>query len=140
MAILNIRKLPDDVHARLRLRAAQNGRSMEAEARDILTVACASDYETDTYRPGEGSSLARDRSSRDANTDGVTITLTEQQLAAARAYALRHQISLDEVVGHMLQQQMPEDDDWVERLFAMMDEAGGDSGGVTWTREELYDR
>jgi plasmid stability protein len=41
MAILNIRNLPDEVHARLRLRAAQNGRSMEAEARHILAEACA---------------------------------------------------------------------------------------------------
>ena len=40
MAILNIRNLPDDIHSRLRVRAAQNGRSMEAEARAILTAAC----------------------------------------------------------------------------------------------------
>ena len=130
MAILNIRKLPDDVHARLRLRAAHKGRSMEAEAREILSQACATDYDAT-----EGSSLVRD-----ANADGVTITLSEQQLTAARAYAARHQINLDQVVAHMLQQQVPEDDDWVERLFALMDEIGGDSGGVTWTREELYDR
>lgn len=41
MAVLNIRNLPDPVHARLRLRAAANRRSMEAEAREILTLACA---------------------------------------------------------------------------------------------------
>lgn len=41
MATLNIRNLPDEVHARLRLRAARAGRSMEAEARAILTAACA---------------------------------------------------------------------------------------------------
>ncbi len=133
MAILNIRKLPDDVHARLRLRAAHKGRSMEAEAREILSQACAADYEATDYQTTEGSSLARD-------ADGVTITLTEQQFAAARVYAARHQISLDQVVAHMLQQLVPQDDDWVERLFALMDEAGGDSGGVAWTREELYDR
>jgi plasmid stability protein len=39
MAILNIRNLPDDVYARLRVRAARSGRSMEAEARAILTAA-----------------------------------------------------------------------------------------------------
>ncbi len=39
MAILNIRNLPEDVHARLRIRAAKAGRSMEAEAREILTAA-----------------------------------------------------------------------------------------------------
>lgn len=37
MSTLTIRNLDDDVKARLRVRAAQNGRSMEAEAREILT-------------------------------------------------------------------------------------------------------
>ncbi len=36
MAVLNIRNLPEEVHQRLRVRAARNGRSMEAEARTIL--------------------------------------------------------------------------------------------------------
>ncbi|HEX7070750.1 MAG TPA: Arc family DNA-binding protein [Rhodothermales bacterium] len=39
MASLTIRNLPDDVHERLRLRAARAGRSMEAEIRAILTEA-----------------------------------------------------------------------------------------------------
>jgi plasmid stability protein len=43
MAVLNIRNLPDDVHARLRVRAAEAGRSMEAEAREILTTVCRAD-------------------------------------------------------------------------------------------------
>ena len=45
MAILNIRRLSDDVHARLRVRAALAGRSMEAEAREILARACAGAYD-----------------------------------------------------------------------------------------------
>ena len=45
MATLTIRKVDPDVQRRLRIRAAQNGRSMEAEHRDILTV---------TLRPGRG--------------------------------------------------------------------------------------
>jgi plasmid stability protein len=40
MATLNIRRLPDPVHARLRLRAARYGRSMEAEAREIISNTC----------------------------------------------------------------------------------------------------
>ena len=43
MAVLNIRNLPDDVHARLRIRAAKAGRSMEAEARAIITLVCTAD-------------------------------------------------------------------------------------------------
>jgi plasmid stability protein len=41
MAALSIRDLDDAVKERLRLRAAQNGRSMEAEIRVILTSAVA---------------------------------------------------------------------------------------------------
>ncbi|HEX7879675.1 MAG TPA: plasmid stabilization protein [Candidatus Eisenbacteria bacterium] len=37
MAVLNIRNLSDDVHQRLRERAERHQRSMEAEARTILT-------------------------------------------------------------------------------------------------------
>jgi plasmid stability protein len=52
MATLNIRNLPDQVHRRLRVRAAEHGRSMEAEARAILTAACA---------PGERPRLSREQ-------------------------------------------------------------------------------
>lgn len=38
MASLIVRKLDDTVKQRLRVRAAQNGRSMEEEAREILTA------------------------------------------------------------------------------------------------------
>ena len=44
MAILNIRNLPDRIHARLRVRAAIAGRSMEAEAREILKAACDTEH------------------------------------------------------------------------------------------------
>ena len=37
MATLTIRRLPDEVYEGLRERARLNGRSLEAEARDILT-------------------------------------------------------------------------------------------------------
>lgn len=39
MANLTVRNLPDEVHRALRLRAAEHGRSTEAEVRDILTTA-----------------------------------------------------------------------------------------------------
>jgi plasmid stability protein len=41
MAALSIRDLDDSVKEKLRLRAAQHGRSMEAEIRAILTSAVA---------------------------------------------------------------------------------------------------
>ena len=46
LATITVRNLDDDVQVRLRQRAAANGRSMEAEARAILTAAVA--------RPGLG--------------------------------------------------------------------------------------
>jgi len=39
MAMLTVRNLPDDVHRALRVRAAQHGRSTEAEVREILALA-----------------------------------------------------------------------------------------------------
>lgn len=36
MAVLTIRNVPDEVHRALRMRAAQNRRSTEAEVREIL--------------------------------------------------------------------------------------------------------
>jgi antitoxin FitA len=53
MASITVRNLPDEVHRALRVRAAHNGRSTEAEIREILEA---------TVRPNErlklGSALA----------------------------------------------------------------------------------
>ena len=43
MASMTIRNLGDKLKARLRVRAAQHGRSMEEEARDILQSALATE-------------------------------------------------------------------------------------------------
>ena len=43
MAALSIRDLDDAVREKLRIRAAQHGRSMESEIRAILTAAVAED-------------------------------------------------------------------------------------------------
>jgi antitoxin FitA len=45
MAVMTIRNLDDEVREKLRIRAAQHGRSMEAEVRAILTDAVASPIE-----------------------------------------------------------------------------------------------
>ncbi|MGC5615071.1 FitA-like ribbon-helix-helix domain-containing protein [Georgenia sp. Z1491] len=39
MAVLTVRNVPDEVHRALRVRAAQHGRSAEAEVREILNAA-----------------------------------------------------------------------------------------------------
>lgn len=38
MPSVTIRNIPDEVHRRLRIRAAKNGRSMEAELRAVLAI------------------------------------------------------------------------------------------------------
>jgi plasmid stability protein len=43
VAALSIRDLDDAVREKLRIRAAQHGKSMESEIRDILTAAVAED-------------------------------------------------------------------------------------------------
>jgi antitoxin FitA len=50
MASITIRKLDDAVKMKLRIRAAQHGRSMEEEAREILSEAVAK-VDTNTENP-----------------------------------------------------------------------------------------
>ncbi|MFV0372970.1 FitA-like ribbon-helix-helix domain-containing protein, partial [Microbacterium sp.] len=38
MAVLTVRNVPDEVHRALRVRAAEHGRSAEAEVREILSA------------------------------------------------------------------------------------------------------
>ena len=50
MAAISVRDLDDGVRERLRVRAAGNGRSMEAEIREILTVAvCEAEPAADLF-------------------------------------------------------------------------------------------
>ncbi len=47
MSAITVRQLPDEVKQRLRMRAAANGRSMEAEARSILLDALSEERQVD---------------------------------------------------------------------------------------------
>jgi plasmid stability protein len=67
VASRSIRDLDDAVKEKLRLRAARNGRSMEAEIRDILTAAVTDD----APRNDLFSALAE----RFTNLDGVDLDL-----------------------------------------------------------------
>ncbi len=49
MAQLTVRKLDDDVVRRLKIRAAENGRSTEAEVRSILTEAVPEKMDAEEY-------------------------------------------------------------------------------------------
>ena len=129
MAILNIRRLSDGVHARLRVRAARAGRSMEAEAREILARACGEDYDA----PGGSSEV------RDAAGPGLSLNLTPGQLQSARGHAERRGTTLEDLLRQLLERELAADEGpWYDDLFARMDAAGGDSGGATWTRDEIH--
>ncbi|RFF27313.1 MULTISPECIES: FitA-like ribbon-helix-helix domain-containing protein [unclassified Wenzhouxiangella] len=67
MAVLTIRKLSEDVHRALRLRAASHGRSTEAEVREILAAAVKP---VDRVRLGDAlASLGRDVGLSDEEVD-----------------------------------------------------------------------
>ena len=66
MASITIRKIDDDLKARLRVRAAQHGISMEAEAREILRAAL-------TAEPPASENLAEAIRKRFAPLGGVDL-------------------------------------------------------------------
>lgn len=70
MASITIRNLDDDLKRRLRVRAAKNGRSMEAEAREILRQAMG--------LPSAPRNLGQSIHARFAGLGG-TVVMTEQR-------------------------------------------------------------
>lgn len=68
MPSVTVRNLPDEIHRAIRVRAAQHGRSIEAEMRDILESAVKPQG-----RVKLGSMLAE---------IGRTVQLTEEEFAA----------------------------------------------------------
>ncbi|WP_020386481.1 FitA-like ribbon-helix-helix domain-containing protein [Kribbella catacumbae] len=49
MAVITVRNLDDEVKQRLRVRAARNGRSMEAEARAMIVAAVGDEDEPKNF-------------------------------------------------------------------------------------------
>lgn len=70
MATMTIRNLDDEVKARLRVRAAQHGRSMEEEARNILKAALEQEAP-----PATGAALVRAVRARVERFGGVELEL-----------------------------------------------------------------
>jgi antitoxin FitA len=73
MATITIRRLDDAVKARLRIRAARNGRSMEEEARLVLSAALAT-------QPKRTMNLAESIRRRFAPLGGVELELPPREL------------------------------------------------------------
>ena len=71
MATMTIRNIDDQLKARLRIQAAQHGRSMEEEARDILRAALS-------LQPSTHSSLAASIRARIEPIGGIELEIPER--------------------------------------------------------------
>jgi len=70
----------------------------------------------------------------------ITISLDEDLLRSGRRYAEKHQTSMNALIRRLLEQTVRADaHNWQEEGFRLMDQAGGDSRGRAWKREDLYD-
>jgi hypothetical protein len=71
----------------------------------------------------------------------ITLGIDEETLAAGRAYAERHQTTLNALVRDLLARTVGRDRvASAEEMFRLMDEAPGNSGGRRWTRADLHVR
>jgi hypothetical protein len=69
----------------------------------------------------------------------VTLSMDEELLKAARAYAARHQTTLNQMVRDMLQGKVgSEPAAAIEELKHLWEAYPGDSRGWTWNRKDLY--
>ena len=66
--------------------------------------------------------------------------MTPKQLQSAQRIAQRRGTTLEDLLRQLLERELAADEAsrWCDDLFARMDAAGGDSGGATWTRDEIY--
>jgi hypothetical protein len=71
----------------------------------------------------------------------ITLALDDDTLDAGRAYAQRHQTTLNALVRELLVKTVMADREAaVREMFRLMDAHPGDSRGQRWTRESLYAR
>ena len=70
----------------------------------------------------------------------VTISLDKDLLKAGRQYAKKHNTSVNALIRKLLEQAVrPQSEDWLDECFKRMDQAGVNSQGKHWKREDLYD-
>lgn len=71
----------------------------------------------------------------------LTLALDEDTLDAGRAYAQRHQTTLNALIRDLLVKTVVADREAaVHEMFRLMDAHPGNSHGERWTRDELYAR
>ncbi len=71
----------------------------------------------------------------------VTLALDDETLNAGRAYAQRHQTTLNALIRELLEKTVLSDREAsIREMFRLMDAYPGNSRGQHWTREELHER
>lgn len=71
----------------------------------------------------------------------ITLAIDEETLAAGRAYADRHQTTLNALVRDLLAKTVHSDRAaTAEEMFRLMDDAPGRTRGKQWTRDDLHAR
>jgi len=71
----------------------------------------------------------------------ITLAIDDETLEAGRAYAERHQTTLNALVRDLLAKTVNTDRTaTVAEMFRLMDDAPGRSRGKRWTRDELHAR
>ena len=68
----------------------------------------------------------------------ITLAMDEKLLSDGRKYAQQNGMSFNELIRTLVRQTVQPQEDWLDGLFALADEAGGNSGGKSWEREDLY--
>jgi predicted ATP-dependent endonuclease of OLD family len=76
----------------------------------------------------------------EVNVANITLAINEELLKAGREYAKRQNISLNALIRKLLERTVRHSSkDWLDECFQKMDLSSGDSKGVKWRREDLYD-
>jgi hypothetical protein len=71
----------------------------------------------------------------------ITLAIDEETLEAGRAYASRHQTTLNALVRDLLAKTVHSDRTALAaEMFRLMDASPGRSRGKRWTRDEIYVR
>ena len=71
----------------------------------------------------------------------VTLSMDEELLAAGRKYAQAHNTTLNALMRDVLERTVrPDPKERTKALMELMLNAGGNSNGWKWNREELYER
>ncbi len=70
----------------------------------------------------------------------ITLSIQDELLTAGREYARKHHTSLNQLIRELLKKtvQRNKHDTQLNNLLLLMKNAGGNSRGQKWSREDLY--